>query len=637
MAKQAATKQKKSGGQSSRKAVAAAVVDDDFQGETIEVSDPRATTWAFFDNDACRRFVPLFNEDVIDNTPAKTIASILRDALPSFQSYYHKKPTLHAEHIAFLYSASRAAQFAIEAHPQHVSEQEFSEIVNVYSPHVKDLRVPQARYCCCAPRIAEPPGGSGFAASDDEMDEVLSVHDAENDSFVGGQNDDDEEDEVPAPKRLRREVAALHTSSPPIASSSKLRPAASPIKTQPVASSSKIPPPKMDVVYVAVPSSENKRKRDPSSSAYRPQPLPSPPPAPVYTSSAQSLVQETPHTLRLDMLHEMPLCPPGEWLRFNAQPLPATQLVPTSFVQDGLVPALYSKAPFKCHSCIVLNKTCRSRGMNIPCEECNSSKHKCSIVASPVRFLQNLEELRPMMNLGPEVLSRALLNAIELRRECDMVYAQLARLTHRFELSLDEVFLRFSNMDDVLPEDYVRFGFENPADVDLLRNLSNQIRSTRLPHPDLEMQHLENHPTTDVLSRRAPGDPTTTNSYYLPTAPPSLAEAPTLDDLPAITSYGSSIFAGQPPRASPSAGHPPIEAPATGTRSGDLLHPPPAVMPAAISQPHAPPETYAVNPSTSTSTAAASYPSTSSTAANLAPAPATAAYHSMSTLSATAL
>jgi hypothetical protein len=96
MAKQAATKQKKSGGQSSRKAVpknprkvAAAVVDDDFQGETIEVSDPRATTWAFFDNDACRRFVPLFNEDVIDNTPAKTIASILRDALPSFVSTLH--------------------------------------------------------------------------------------------------------------------------------------------------------------------------------------------------------------------------------------------------------------------------------------------------------------------------------------------------------------------------------------------------------------------------------------------------------------------------------------------------------------------------------------------------------------------
>ncbi|KAJ7928980.1 hypothetical protein B0H13DRAFT_2310848 [Mycena leptocephala] len=173
-----------------------AVVDDDFQGETIEVLDPRATTWAFFDNDACHDRL------------------YLRDVLPSFQSYYHKKPTLHLEHIAFLYSASRAAQFAIEAHPQHVSEQEFSEIVNVYSPHVKDLRRKQGIAAALPgfiiPRIAEPPGGSGFAASDDEMDEVLSVHDAENESFVGGQNDDDEEDEVPAPKRPRREVAALH-------------------------------------------------------------------------------------------------------------------------------------------------------------------------------------------------------------------------------------------------------------------------------------------------------------------------------------------------------------------------------------------------------------------------------------------
>jgi hypothetical protein len=32
------------------------------------------------------------------------------------------------------------------------------------------------------------------------MDEVLSVPDAENESFVGDQNDDDEEDEAPAPK-----------------------------------------------------------------------------------------------------------------------------------------------------------------------------------------------------------------------------------------------------------------------------------------------------------------------------------------------------------------------------------------------------------------------------------------------------
>jgi hypothetical protein len=40
-----------------------------------------------------------------------------------------------------LYAASHAAQFAIEAHPKYVKEQEFAEIVNVYSSRVKELRV----------------------------------------------------------------------------------------------------------------------------------------------------------------------------------------------------------------------------------------------------------------------------------------------------------------------------------------------------------------------------------------------------------------------------------------------------------------------------------------------------------------
>jgi hypothetical protein len=66
------------------------------------------------------------------------------------------------------------------------------------------------------------------------------------------------------------------------------------------------------------------------------------------------------------------------------------------------VPALYAQAPFKCHTCINLKKRCHFRGMNTSCEECHIGKHSCSIVANPTRFLQNIEELRPMMNLGPE-------------------------------------------------------------------------------------------------------------------------------------------------------------------------------------------------------------------------------------------
>jgi hypothetical protein len=182
---------------------------------------------------------------------------------------------------------------------------------------------------------------------------------------------------------------------------------------------------------------------------------------------------------------------------------------------------------------------------------------------------------------------------------------------------VDEVVLCFANMDDVLPEDYVHFCFENAADVDLLRALSDRIRSTRLPHPDLEMQHLENHPTTNVLSRRTSGDHSTTHEYYMAAEPPLLADTPMVDDMPAIASYSSSIFAGQPPRA------PAVDRPGTS-------HPPPTVLPAALSQPHALPETYAVNPSSMVPSNAPPTPQhpavASSTSANSA-----AGFHSLST------
>jgi hypothetical protein len=104
------------------------------------------------------------------------------------------------------------------------------------------------------------------------------------------------------------------------------------------------------------------------------------------------------------------------------------------------------------------------------------------------------------------------------------------------------------------------------------------------------------------------------------TEPPLLTEALTTDNLPAIASYGSSMFAGQPPRATnPSADRP-------GT-----LPPPPAVVPAASLQPHALPETYAVNPSSLVPSNAPSTAPQNSTAASSVPTSASAAYHSMST------
>ncbi len=90
------------------------------------------------------------------------------------------------------------------------------------------------------------------------------------------------------------------------------------------------------------------------------------------------------------------------WVESTNWPFPAVQLVPSSFIQDGLAPSLYSSAPIKCITCIILKKKCVSRGHGRSCKECNTKKHNCSTVSDPARFLQMVEDLRPMINLGPE-------------------------------------------------------------------------------------------------------------------------------------------------------------------------------------------------------------------------------------------
>ncbi|KAJ7809920.1 hypothetical protein B0H13DRAFT_2384922, partial [Mycena leptocephala] len=83
-AKQSAPRTRRSMAKNPRGKAAAITMDDDFQGEKINASEPRGATWLFFDNDACRCLVTLFQVDIIEKTPAKTVASILRDALPHF-------------------------------------------------------------------------------------------------------------------------------------------------------------------------------------------------------------------------------------------------------------------------------------------------------------------------------------------------------------------------------------------------------------------------------------------------------------------------------------------------------------------------------------------------------------------------
>jgi hypothetical protein len=48
---------------------------------------------------------------------------------------------VYAEHISFLYSISRAVRFAVVIHPKYIKEDEFVDLLNVYTPALRKLRV----------------------------------------------------------------------------------------------------------------------------------------------------------------------------------------------------------------------------------------------------------------------------------------------------------------------------------------------------------------------------------------------------------------------------------------------------------------------------------------------------------------
>jgi hypothetical protein len=48
---------------------------------------------------------------------------------------------VYSEHISFLYSISRAIRFAVVIHSKYIKEDEFVDLLNVYTPALRKLRV----------------------------------------------------------------------------------------------------------------------------------------------------------------------------------------------------------------------------------------------------------------------------------------------------------------------------------------------------------------------------------------------------------------------------------------------------------------------------------------------------------------
>jgi hypothetical protein len=157
---------------------------------------------------------------------------------------------------------------------------------------------------------------------------------------------------------------------------------------------------------------------------------------------------------------------------------------------------------------------------------------------------------------------------------------QLIWLLTRLDDATDEIVLRFSNMHDLLPSNYVPFFFEDSADVVQLQQMMYRMRQYHL-HPSLEIGHLERNPTS-AIEKRIEADGSSTE-FYTPELPPRFNAPVATDEFARVKAANPTAFQGYvAPSTTPLA--PP---------------PPPASLPAAPSQPHAPPEVYLVHPSAS--------------------------------------
>ncbi|KAJ7869507.1 hypothetical protein B0H13DRAFT_2350895 [Mycena leptocephala] len=469
--------------------------------EVIPASDARAAGWRIFDNAACRRMIPFLNPSVIIKSKPNTLLPILRGVQPCVVCSVSAFVDPSLRRLNRLHSYALQVYVAAAEQFKGVTEQEFAVLCRKFPNSVRrslrenGVMLPTTTFLIPHVLPDDNPVDESVQWSDDDGDEYQMDVD---------EDDEDEEDETPASGRTRAQVASSAGSTSVIS----------------------VPRHK---VPTAVPVVEIQRK--PVASSSKAAPAPSPP------RTLTEIEQDTAYTSRIDMLQAQSSFPPGLY-----------QLAPSRRATGSLQfhPGRFSTQPLlerahQVHNLHYLKKKCVSRGHGRSCKECNTKKHNCSTVSDPARFLQMVEDLRPMINLGPEALSRALKHAIELRRDCDQLYMQLIRLLTRLDDATDEIVLRFSNMHDLLPSNFVPFFFEDSADVAQLEQMMYRMRQFH-PHPSLEIGHLERNPTS-AIETRVEADGASTE-FYTPELPPRFNAPVSADEFTRVKVANPTAFQG---------------------------------------------------------------------------------------------
>ncbi|KAJ7824017.1 hypothetical protein B0H14DRAFT_3469631 [Mycena olivaceomarginata] len=499
-------------------------------GRNMLSTEPGALTWLHFDNHECRQLCRLFDATEVAQMEDRVIMSIAREAAPYFRDFRDRFSDTTAELEMFLWSVVAAATplskrfpsaFSIdpsvestEDNPYPIDEFYCTPLLwvrptgerrvlvrSVYGPTPtafnSDFQIPH---------VVPVPVVYALPESDDEEEADRKVGDAE---YAAGDESGSESGALRpgSSTRLLQSTQTVPSSlakaegSSKSASASTSKPGgtihvkkegAASVKTPATSTTPNRPTPR--AAYRGAPSSaaapptpEAKQLFDdellPNSSSKTSRKRPQ---VEIHTQGrppsveTERLEQKPPKrgrdpdattSRKAAKAHAAALPPAGER---DVDPATHLEVVPHDAVAELTDGSLPDENTIACGTCAARGRTCERKSLNSACDYCARGGQVCTFTRSPEGFHQILESLRPLMDLSGGALASVVMSAAQARRDMVQHYAMLARAAHNFDRLCTEVVVLFNHQSSVLPLSHLEQMFEDPEDIQMLRELSER-------------------------------------------------------------------------------------------------------------------------------------------------------------------
>ncbi|KAJ7659468.1 hypothetical protein B0H14DRAFT_3540493 [Mycena olivaceomarginata] len=235
------------------------------------------------------------------------------------------------------------------------------------------------------------------------------------------------------------------------------------------------------------------------------------PPKKAAKGAAGGKAQAAPATALAAPVSPLFAGPPSNRKQIKAMPV---EQVGHDLVTEASKPPFLNKGPPACTNCISRGHDCKPciTARTSRCQRCNDGHMVCSRGRTAPELLTSFERLRPVLAVAPSALNTALISLVMARRELDLQWIQLTRMSAQYDQQFQELVDIILQQNDGFDAEYVRLFYEDPGDREVLQGLLERA----LRHTSPEERHRDRyarHPVTPVVHKPKPSVNEPSNSY----------------------------------------------------------------------------------------------------------------------------